>query len=82
MVHQETSAMQSLNIEILLTPQQVAEAIIQAAIEEKNDLTLAPNHDIAALLQIMQSDQDKAEQLAGTAFQQRMQQLLAQKSNE
>lgn len=82
MVHQETSAMQSLNIEILLTPQQVAEAIIQAVIEEKTDLTLAPNHDIAALLQIMQSDQDKAEQLAGSAFQQRMQQLLAQKSNE
>jgi NAD(P)-dependent dehydrogenase (short-subunit alcohol dehydrogenase family) len=82
MVHQETSAFQSLNIEVLLTPQQVAEAIIQAVLEEKTDLTLAPNHDIAALLQIMQSDQDKAEQLAGAAFQQRMQQLLAQKSSE
>jgi NAD(P)-dependent dehydrogenase (short-subunit alcohol dehydrogenase family) len=82
MVHQETSTMQFLNIEILLTPQQVAEAIIQAVIEEKTDLTLAPNYDIAALLQIMQSDQDNAEQLTGATFQQRMQQLLAQKSGE
>jgi short-subunit dehydrogenase len=82
MVHQESSAMQFLNVEVLLTPQQVAEAIIQAVIEEKTDLTLAPNHDIATLLQIMQNDQDKAEQLTGAAFQKRMQQLLAQKSSE
>lgn len=81
-VHQETSAFESLNIEILLTPQQVAEEIIQAVLEEKTDLTLAPNHDIAALLHIMENDQDKAEQLAGAAFQQRMQQLLAQKSDK
>jgi len=81
MVHQESSAMQFLNVEVLLTPQQVAEAIMQAVIEEQTDLTLAPNHDIAALLQIMQADQDKAEQLAGAAFQQRMQEL-AQKSGE
>jgi NAD(P)-dependent dehydrogenase (short-subunit alcohol dehydrogenase family) len=79
MVRQESSSMQLLNTEILLAPQQVAAAIVQAVIEEKTDLTLAPNHDIAALLQVMKDDQDKAEQLAGAAFQQRMQQLLAQK---
>lgn len=82
MVHQENAAMQNLNIKVLLTPQQVAEAIIQAVLEEKTDLTLAPNHDIAALLQIMQADQDKAEQLAGAALQQRMQEIQAQKSHE
>jgi NADP-dependent 3-hydroxy acid dehydrogenase YdfG len=82
MVHQEGSDMQFLNIEILLTPQQVAEAIVQAVIEEQTDLTLAPNHDIATLLQIMKDDQDKAEHLTGAAFQQRIQQLLAQKDNE
>lgn len=82
MLHQENSALGSLNIEILLTPQQVAEAIIQAVLEEQTDLTLAPNHDIALLLQIMQDDQDKAEQLAGAVFQQHKQQLLVQKSHE
>jgi short-subunit dehydrogenase len=82
MVHQENSSMQYLNIEVLLTPQQVADAIIQAVIEGKTDLTLAPNHDIATLLQIMKDDQEKAEQLSGAAFQQRIQQILAQNSNE
>lgn len=77
MVHQET-AMQHLHVEILLTPAQVAQEIIQAIIEQKTDLTLAPNHDIALLLQIMKDDQDKAEQLAGSAFQQRLQALPTQ----
>jgi NADP-dependent 3-hydroxy acid dehydrogenase YdfG len=79
MVHQESSNMQALHITPLLTPQQVAEAIMQAVLADQNDLTLAPNQDIAALLHIMKEDQDKAEQLAGAAFQRRRQEMLEQK---
>lgn len=71
MLHQEEADLHNLNVEILLTPEQVAEAIITAVLENHIDLTLAPNQDIAALLQVMQIDQEKAEQLAGAAFAQR-----------
>ncbi|HEY7415163.1 MAG TPA: SDR family oxidoreductase, partial [Ktedonobacteraceae bacterium] len=71
MLHSEEADLQSLSIEILLTPEQVAEAIVTAVLENRSDLTLAPNQDIAGLLQVMQIDQEKAEQLAGAAFAQR-----------
>ena len=47
----------------LLTPEQVAEEILQAVLKDQRDLTLAPNQDIAKALQIMQDNPDKAEML-------------------
>jgi len=67
MVHQELE-FQNLHVEILLTPEQVASEILQAVLANRNDLTLAPNPDIALLLQITHDDQDKAEQLAGVSL--------------
>jgi short-subunit dehydrogenase len=72
MIHQEEQGMQLLNVQALLTADQVAAEILQAVTEERRDLTLAPNPDIALMLQIMKDDPDKAEQLAGEAFRQRM----------
>ncbi len=73
MIHQEQDAMNLLHIEALLTPEQVASEIIQAVQDNRSDLTLAPNPDIAQALQFMQSDQDKAEHLIGASFQQQFQ---------
>ncbi|HLZ80629.1 MAG TPA: hypothetical protein VKP04_03295, partial [Ktedonobacteraceae bacterium] len=72
MIHQDEQGMQFLNVQALLTADQVASEILQAVTEERRDLTLAPNPDIALMLQIMKDDPDKAEQLAGEAFRQRM----------
>jgi NAD(P)-dependent dehydrogenase (short-subunit alcohol dehydrogenase family) len=68
MIHQEQDSMNLLHIEALLTPEQVASEIVQAIQDNKSDLTLAPNIDIAQALQLMQSDQDKAEHLTGARF--------------
>ena len=77
MVHKEQE-FQNLNVEILLTPEQVADEILQAVVANRTDLTLAPNQDIALLLQIMHDDQDKAEQLAGAALLRSTQQASEQ----
>jgi NAD(P)-dependent dehydrogenase (short-subunit alcohol dehydrogenase family) len=69
MLHQEQEGMENMHIEILLTPDQVAREILQAVVDEQTDLTLAPNADIAFLLQIMHDAPDKAEELAGKAYQ-------------
>jgi len=74
MIHQEQDSMNLLNIEALLTPEQVANEIVQAIQDNRSDLTLAPNHTIAQALQLMQSDQDKAEHLTGARFRQQLQQ--------
>ncbi len=78
MIHQEKDAMQYLNIVAMLTPDQVASEILQAVQEDKRDLTLAPNQDIALVLEIMKSDPDKAEMLVGEDFHQRLQHLIGQ----
>lgn len=70
--------MQILNIVAMLTPDQVAHEILQAVQEGRHDLTLAPNPDIALVLQIMKDDQDKAEELLGQNFQQSLQKLVQQ----
>jgi NAD(P)-dependent dehydrogenase (short-subunit alcohol dehydrogenase family) len=74
MIHQEQDPMNLLHIEALLTPEQVASEIVQAVLDNRSDLTLAPNIDIAQALQLMQSDQDKAEHLVGAGFWQQLQQ--------
>lgn len=78
MIHQEEDAMHLLNVQALLTPDQVAAEMLRAVAEDLRDLTLAPNHDIAIMLQLMKEDPDKAEQLSGEAFQQRMAKTAAQ----
>ncbi len=78
MIHQEQDGMEDMHIEALLTSDQVAREILQAVIDERTDLTLAPNPDIALLLQIMDDDPDKAEELAGKAFQRQIAQKQAQ----
>ncbi len=77
MIHQEPDAIQLLNVQALLTADRVAAEILQAVTEDRRDLTLAPNRDIAIILQIMKDDPDKAEQLSGEAFRQRLAEITA-----
>jgi len=73
MVRQESeNAMRLLNVQIMLTPEQVADAILQAVSEGRRDLTLAPNPDIAFALQLFAADQDKAEDLMGQSLQRQL----------
>jgi NAD(P)-dependent dehydrogenase (short-subunit alcohol dehydrogenase family) len=73
MVRQESEdAMRLLNVQIMLTPEQVAAAILQAVSEGRRDLTLAPNPDIAFALQLFAADQDKAEDLMGQSLQRQL----------
>jgi NAD(P)-dependent dehydrogenase (short-subunit alcohol dehydrogenase family) len=78
MTHQEN--LEFFNVHIMLTADQVAAEILQAVAEDRRDLTLAPNPEIALMLQLMKEDPDKAEQLAGEAFRQRLAQTTAQQS--
>lgn len=80
MIHQENDDIQNMTIVALLTPEQVADEILQAVLEEKRDLTLAPNPDIALTLEIMKEDPDKAEILVGESFRQRIEQLATQQT--
>src|SRR5712692_8342279 len=43
MIHQDEQAMKFLNVQALLTADQVATEILQAVTQERRDLTLAPN---------------------------------------
>jgi NAD(P)-dependent dehydrogenase (short-subunit alcohol dehydrogenase family) len=80
MFRQESDALRELNIKAELTPDQVATAILQAVENDQRDLTLAPNPDIAFVLQLMQDNPEKAEELAGQAFQRRRQKLASQQN--
>src|SRR6266436_9916186 len=72
MVSREVATMQLMNIKIMLTPDQVANEILQAVMEDRRDLTLAPNPDIALALHLMKDDPDKAEMVIGESFRQRL----------
>ena len=81
MVRQETDdAMRLLNVQIMLTPQQVASEIVQAVTEGRRDLTLAPNPDIAFVLQLFNADQDKAEDVMGQSMQHQLANQASQSS--
>src|SRR5260370_8523708 len=86
MIHQEADVAQLMNIEVLLTPDQVAFEILQAVIEDRSDLTLAPNPEISFILQVYKDDPDKAETMAGKSYRERgnkfTQQQAAQKSQQ
>lgn len=81
MIHQEADAMHFLNVHALLTADQVAEEILNAVLEDKRDLTLAPNPDISLILQILHDAPDKAEELVGQDFSNRLQHLLSQQQS-
>jgi NAD(P)-dependent dehydrogenase (short-subunit alcohol dehydrogenase family) len=72
MAHQDEAANRLLKVEILLTPDQVAEEILAAAAENKRDLTLAPNQDIAKILPLFRDNQDLAEDLMGKSLRQQL----------
>jgi NAD(P)-dependent dehydrogenase (short-subunit alcohol dehydrogenase family) len=71
MIHQEENALQMANIQVLLTPEQVATEILQAVTGDQRDLTLAPDPDTAFLLEIYKNDPDKAEMMAGASYHKR-----------
>ena len=68
MVKQEENSLNMMDIQVMLTPDQVATAILQAVTEDRRDLTLAPNPDIAFILQVYKDDPDKAEMLLGESY--------------
>lgn len=72
MFQQEAVQAEGLTIEIMLKPEQVADAILQAARENTRDLTIAPNPDIAMLIQRTHDDPDRAEDSAGKAYYRRL----------
>ena len=78
MVQREAISSELFKIEILLTPDQVATEILQAVTEDRRDLTLAPNPDIAMSLQLFKEDPDKAEMLIGESFRKRLAKLSGQ----
>ncbi len=78
MIRQEGADSQLLNLQVLLTPGQVASEILQAVTEDRRDLTLAPNPDIAFALQLYRDDPDKAEIMAGEAYHRRLKRLAEQ----
>ena len=60
-------------VQVLLTAEQVANEIVRAVREGQHDLTLAPNHDIAFIIDLMQRNPDQAEALSGQAYYHRIQ---------
>ena len=78
MTSQEAETMRWMNMQIMLTADQVANEILQAVTEDRRDLTLAPNPEIALALQIMKEDPDKAEMLVGESFRRQLAQLAEQ----
>lgn len=71
MFQQATEQSGGLIMNVLLTPEQVANEILQAVHDGKRDLTLAPNPDIALLIERTKNDPDRAEDSAGRAFYRR-----------
>lgn len=70
MIHQESDSLLGTDIQALLTPDQVAAAILQAILNDERDLTLVPNPDIKLALQLYAADPALAEQKMGQAARQ------------
>jgi len=73
MVKQEENSLNMTDIVVMLSPDQVATEILQAVTNDQRDLTLAPNPDIAFILQIYKDDPEKAEKLLGESYVSRLQ---------
>jgi hypothetical protein len=71
MVSAEGLQTDGLQIEVMLKPEQVAAAILGAVRADQRDLTLAPNPDIARLIELTRDDPDQAEDRAGKAYYRR-----------
>ena len=71
MVKQEENSLNMADIVVMLSPDQVASEILQAVTNDQRDLTLAPNPDIAFILQIYKDDPEKAEKVLGEAYARR-----------
>jgi short-subunit dehydrogenase len=82
MVRQEENALNMMDIVVMLTPDQVASEILQAVVQDQRDLTLAPNPDIAFILQLYKDDPEKAERLLGEAHMRRIQTSKEQGATE
>lgn len=78
MTQLEAGELQALNVDIMLTADQVAREILEAVTQDRRDLTLAPNPDVALLLQVMKDDPDKAEQILGENYRQQVAAMSAQ----
>ena len=72
MVKQEENSLNMSDIVVMLSPDQVATEILQAVTNDQRDLTLAPNPDIAFILQIYKDDPEKAEKLLGESYARRL----------
>jgi NAD(P)-dependent dehydrogenase (short-subunit alcohol dehydrogenase family) len=70
MVRQGPDPVLGMNVPIMLTPEQVAAAILQAVRDEQRDLTLAPNPEIQRALELYAADPEKAERAMGRHAQQ------------
>ncbi|HEY6410472.1 MAG TPA: SDR family NAD(P)-dependent oxidoreductase [Ktedonobacteraceae bacterium] len=68
MVLQEENSQNMMDVEMLLTPEKVASEILQAVSEDRRDLTIAPNPDIAFILRVYKDDPDRAEMQLGEAY--------------
>jgi NAD(P)-dependent dehydrogenase (short-subunit alcohol dehydrogenase family) len=75
MVQKEGEAAQIMGVQVLLTADQVASEILQAVVDGRPDLTLAPTRETSMALQLYKQDPDKAEQLMGAAFFERVARL-------
>jgi NAD(P)-dependent dehydrogenase (short-subunit alcohol dehydrogenase family) len=75
MVDKDSEGARLLNVEVLLTPDQVAEEILKAVAEDRRDLTLAPNQDIARMLALFQENQDLAEDRMGASIRRRIEKM-------
>ena len=80
MFQQDVEGARMLEAEALLKPEQVANEIVQAVMEERRDLTLAPNPDIAKALLLMKEDPDKAEILMGKSYRKQLERMAAQQA--
>lgn len=77
MVQKEGEVAQIMGVQVLLTADQVASEILQAVADGRPDLTLAPTRETSLALQFYKEDPDKAEQLMGAAFHERIARLSA-----
>jgi NAD(P)-dependent dehydrogenase (short-subunit alcohol dehydrogenase family) len=80
MFQQDVEGAQMLEAEALLKPEQVANEILQAVLEDRRDLTLAPNPDIAKALVLMKEDPDKAEIAMGKTYRKQLERMAAQQA--
>jgi NAD(P)-dependent dehydrogenase (short-subunit alcohol dehydrogenase family) len=77
MVQKEGEAAQIMGVQVLLTADQVASEILQAVVDGRPDLTLAPTRETSLALKFYNEDPDRAEQLMGAAFYERVARLSA-----